>query len=231
MIRRLRDQFSGACWAERVLFDVDSEIRFYEGIIAIQAQVAKSSNPPRSTLLDDVDAFGAVISPASETVIHWFLEKNLHRKCPVLYSVAMSIFTASPTTVSVERAISLVNRVVSERRSCMSQEKIESCIVLRDLSDLLPFALRKNIASLLGATIAEGHAVPAAITAPDHLVEDTDSCLTLDTALGGLNVDFVDVAPVNDGVVADDELVLLNNRSAFWWDASVNAAAAMGGLC
>jgi hypothetical protein len=208
ILRRLRAQFSGACWQTRTLFDVASELKHYDNLL--HKDMARVGG-----LLEDVDAFGRVTTPASQTVIGWFLQKQLNVKCPILYSVAIAMFTAPPTTVSVERAISLVNRVVSDTRSSMSQEKIEACVVLRDLSDHIPFAMRKNLASLLGG----GADLTEAAAGEPKEAGMEDRSFAIDARIAQLNIAVpnADVGDIPCEKLDEAEQLLQNSSAADWW--------------
>jgi hypothetical protein len=144
-------QFKSAKWGSSgshlLLFDVQGEFAFFE-------EIATRTTLPRESPLHDLvsNEDGSVIRPATMSALEWFCAEKLDVKTPIIFSVASMLFTVPPTSVPVERVMSLLNQVIDPERSRLKQATVEACACLNDLAALLPAHFDRNVARVLKAT-------------------------------------------------------------------------------
>ena len=140
-------------------FDTKLECATWMHLLAgARGGVVKDSNPfslsSIGRLLPEVEASGKTLRPALQTVFELWVAHGLDRSLPILHSLARSLYVVLPTTVPVERTVSLINRIVSPERACLSPSVVDACVVLRDLSALSPVTFARHVSSALGVPAA-----------------------------------------------------------------------------
>lgn len=113
------------------------------------AEYMKNKSRARSHLLENITTDEEIIA-----VLHSFIENESiaaveeswsifefwevnKKKYPVLYDLAVNIFCAAPTQVTVERTFSVFGHIFNEHRSRLTQDLLEDILMICLNSDLL----------------------------------------------------------------------------------------------
>lgn len=121
------------------------------------AELKKYFEPNKNTELHDrmehlgieeeLDMFQPdILSPEKSVLDFW---ESFKRSSPLLYNVAMAIFSIPPTEVQIERDFSSLNHILSDRRYRLSAELLEAILLIHLNKDLFHQIKKDELAKLI----------------------------------------------------------------------------------